>query len=147
MEEGLALQQGLKSFLAGCNLLCRALDLFLDNFYLFQPLLDAGSIPQVFADGYLTDGADFQRDGNFITLLLIHVAVQGLHLKDVAAVFQLHKAGIRLVLKAKKDLGNLIRLADTALLGTWLPTQTNARVAASQQLGTRHIAWGSVAGL
>lgn len=37
-------------------------------------------------------------------------------------------------------------MADTALLGTWFPTQTDAGVAASQQLSTRHIAWGSVAG-
>lgn len=147
MEESLALEQGCQSLLAGCDLPCRALELFLDNFYLFQPLLDAGSIPQVFADGYLTDGADFQFDGNFIILLLIHVAVQGLYLKDMATVFQLYKAGIRLILKAKKYLGDLFQVADTALLGTWLPTQTNARVAASQQLGTRHIAWGPVAGL
>lgn len=133
-EQSLALQQGLKLFLAGCNHSCRALDLFLDNFYLFQPLFDAFSIPQIFADGYLADGADLQPDGDFIILLFIHVAVQGLHLEDVVAVFQLHKAGIGLILKAKKDLGDLIQLADTALLGTRLPTETNARVAACQHL-------------
>lgn len=38
-------------------------------------------------------------------------------------------------------------MADTALLGAWFPTQTNAGVAASQQLSTRHVARGSVAGL
>jgi len=37
-------------------------------------------------------------------------------------------------------------VADTALLGAWLPTQTNAGVATSQQLSTRHVAWGPVAG-
>lgn len=51
------------------------------------------------------------------------------------------------ILKAKEDLGDLILVANTALFGAWLPTQTNAGVAANQQFSTRHIAWGSVAGL
>lgn len=38
-------------------------------------------------------------------------------------------------------------MADTALVRAWLPTQTNAGVATIQQLSTRHVAWGSVAGL
>lgn len=65
----------------------------------------------------------------------------------MAAVFQLHKAGIRLILKAKEDLSDFFLVADTALLRAWLPTQTNAGVATSQWFSTRHVAWGSVAGL
>lgn len=62
----------------------------------------------------------------------------------MAAVFQLYKPGIWLILKAKEDLGDFFLVADTALLGAWFSTQTNAGVAASQQLGTRHITRGSV---
>ena len=70
-----------------------------------------------------------------------------MHFKDVAAVFQLYKASIWLILRAKEDLGDFFLVADTALLGAWFPTQTNARVATGQQLGTRHVAWRSVTGL
>lgn len=73
--------------------------------------------------------------------------IQGLNLKYVAAVFQLHKAGIRLILRAKENLGDFLLVADTALRRTRLSTQTNAGVATSQQLSARHVAWGSVAGL
>ena len=65
----------------------------------------------------------------------------------MVAVFQLYKASIWLILRAKEDLGDLFLMADTALLGAWFPTQTNAWVATSQQLGTRHVARWSVTGL
>lgn len=65
----------------------------------------------------------------------------------MAAVFQLYKAGIWLILRAKEDLGDFLLVADAAFLGAWFPTQTDAGVAASQQLSTRHIAWGPVTGL
>lgn len=52
-----------------------------------------------------------------------------------------------LILKAKEDLGDFFLVANMALFGAWLPAQTNTGVATNQQLSTRHIAWGSVAGL
>lgn len=58
----------------------------------------------------------------------------------------MHKAGIGFIFKAKEYLGYLILVADTALSRAWFSTQTNARMTTSQQLSTRHIAWGSVAG-
>lgn len=70
-----------------------------------------------------------------------------MHFKDVAAVLELNKASIRLVFIAKEDLGDFVVVANTAFTGTRFPTQTDARMATGQQLSTRHIAWGSVAGL
>lgn len=58
----------------------------------------------------------------------------------MATIFKLYKSCILIILKAKKDLGNLLTVTNKALLWAGLSTEPNTRMTTAQQLGTWYIA-------
>lgn len=68
-------------------------------------------------------------------------------LDDVATVFKLNEAGIRVLLITKEDFRDLGAVADATLGGTLIPAKANARVATIQHLVAGFGARRAIAGL
>ena len=78
---------------------------------------------------------------------MTHQAVKGARLDEVAAVFQLDKAGIRVIFRAEEDLGDLRSIAAAALVRAGLAAEPDARVPARELLSAWAVARRSIAGL
>lgn len=107
-------------------------------------LFHNGAISQTLSDWCLTGRAHLQLDD---IIIFIHITIKALRLKNVATVFKLYESCILIILKAKKDLGNLLTVTNKALLWAGLSTESNTGMTTVQQLSTWYVASRPIARL
>lgn len=97
-----------------------------------------------FANWSATLWTSLQIYGQLLSFLRLPAAIHPL-ICDVPSVFELHEVGLRVILSAKKNLCHLIMITNATFACAFVSSQTDTRVAAIQDLGTRLGRWRAIA--